>query len=320
MHELEGPRRSCAPCQAAIARHRPAAPDCSTSRRPRLLVACLTRNGCPEVPGSRSLGSRSSVDCPPRSHPADRSVARPSVDVSAAVSPGRSLGRASFDGLPRVGSRSRLLGSRSCAERVPRMALRCRSLGSGSCAERVSRRPCLDHSRPASAGLPRLVTPRLLGAYRRGTGPCSLAGDCSPVHVSEPITDLENSCRIAVSRVPPRSGSHLPDRPPFPATWQVVVVEATARQGLGDHEFEEFLHPQAGPQAGPGLSPGHHQLSTGSSTEPSTSPRRRVQHVDVRRAVQSSRYGQCRQPRPQHVPLSARNRAVRTNSPLAGSR
>jgi hypothetical protein len=117
MHELEGPRRSCAPCQAAIARHRPAAPDCSTSRRPRLLVACLSRNGCPEVPGSRSLGSRSSVDCPPRSHPADRSVARPSVDVSAAVSPVRSLGRVSFDELPRVGSRSRLLGSRSCAER-----------------------------------------------------------------------------------------------------------------------------------------------------------------------------------------------------------
>ena len=171
MHELEGPRRSCAPCQAAIARHRPAAPDCSTSRRPRLLVACLSRNGCPEVPGSRSLGSRSSVDCPPRSHPADRSVARPSVDVSAAVSPGRSLGRASFDELPRVGSWSRLLGSRSCAERVPRMALRCRSLGSGSCAERVSRRLCPDHSGPASAGLPRLVTPRLLGAHRRGTSP-----------------------------------------------------------------------------------------------------------------------------------------------------
>ena len=83
MHELEGPRRSCAPCQAAIARHRPAAPDCSTSRRPRLLVAALSRNGCPEVPGSRSLGSRSSVDCPPRSHPADRSVARPSTNCPA---------------------------------------------------------------------------------------------------------------------------------------------------------------------------------------------------------------------------------------------
>jgi hypothetical protein len=155
MHELEGPRRSCAPCQAAIARHRPAAPDCSTSRRPRLLVACLSRNGCPEVPGSRSLGSRSSVDCPPRSHPADRSVARPSVDVSAAVSPVRSLGRVSFDELPRVGSRSRLLGCRSCAERgaphgppvpIARLRLLC------------------------GAGVPPTL-PRSLGARQRGTAP-----------------------------------------------------------------------------------------------------------------------------------------------------
>jgi hypothetical protein len=240
--------------------------------------------------------------CPPRSHPSDRSVACPSANCPAWV-PGPDC---SGPGPARNG--------------VLLMALRCRSLGSGSCVERVSRRLCPDHSGPASAGLSRLVTPRLLGTCRRGTGPCSLAGDCSPVHVSEPITDLENPCRIAVSRVPPRSGSHLPDRPPFPATSQVVVVAATAPQGFSDQEFDEFLRPQVGPQASPGLSPGNHRLSTGSSTEPSTSAAMRVQHVDDWRAVQSSTYGQCRQPRPQHVPLSARNRAVRTNSPLAGSR
>ena len=105
MHELEGLRRSCAPCQAAIARHRPAAPDCSTSRRPRLLVTCLSRNGCPEVPGSRSLGSRSSVDTSAAVSPG-RSLGRVSfAGLPAAVSPGRSLGRVSFGGLPRVGSK-----------------------------------------------------------------------------------------------------------------------------------------------------------------------------------------------------------------------
>lgn len=40
----------------------------------------------------------------------------------------------------------------------------------------------------------------------------------------------------------------------------------------------------------------------------------------VARHCQSSTYGQCRQPRPQHVPRSARKAAVSTNRPVAGSR
>jgi len=70
MHEMEGLRRSCADhCKQR---------SLATGRLTGLLhVApasiargCLSRNGCPEVPGYRSLGSRSPWKVR-RSHPAD---------------------------------------------------------------------------------------------------------------------------------------------------------------------------------------------------------------------------------------------------------
>jgi hypothetical protein len=251
MHELEGPRRSCAPCQAAITRHRPAAPDRSTSRWPRLLVAGLSRNGCPEVPGSRSLGSRSSVD------------------VSAAVSPGRLLGRASFVGLPRVVSRSRSLGSRSCAERG------CSSWSSGA-----------DRSAPAPvwSGCPADSAPITRGPPARDC-PASSHLDCSGHSVAGRALLVD---RRLLAR--PRLGTHHRSREPVsdrglprPATFRKspsgpapVPGDIASCSGPGDSPTRAF-----GPRFRRVLA------STGRSTgQPGVVPRSRpVVHRFIHRTV-----------------------------------
>jgi hypothetical protein len=176
---LAGLDRSWPVCRGTVVPKCPG-PDRSGPGPPWTVPRGLTR------PIARSRVLR--WTCPPRSHPADLSVASPTTNCPEWVTGPDCSG----PGPARNG--------------LPHMALRCRSLGSGSCAERVSRRLCPDHSGPASAGLPRLVTPRSLGACRRGTGPAR-----GPA-IARPSTS-RNPSPISRTRVGSRSPAsrHVPE-------------------------------------------------------------------------------------------------------------
>ncbi len=184
-----------------------------------------------------------------------------------------------------------------------------------------------------SAGLPRLVALRSLGARRRGTGVRGGPRRSLACPTSEPIASTVNPRPAAVSRCPPRPRGRPPGRSPFPVTGRVLLGAAQGRQGVSRTFFDVLRCPQDGPQPGRQLSPGssrcppdvHRSIHRPPAPCPASGHDRRGREPpgpSRRRpgwAAQPSTYGQCRQPRPQQVPRSARKPAVRTNSPETGS-
>jgi hypothetical protein len=319
MHELEGPRRSCAPCRVMIAHHRPAAPDCSTSRGPRSLVACCRGTVVPKCPGPDRSGPG-----PPWTvrRGLTRPIARPHV-----------LRRTAPRGFRIPIARVPVLRGTGCSPWFPVPIARLRLL--------------------CGAGVPPTL-PRSLEARQRGTapprqtpiardlpsqsGPCSSTDDCSPVHVSEPITGT----REPVSdRGLPRPATFRKS-PSGPAPVPGDIAISSGRSDCPTRAFGPRIRrvlASTGRSTGqPGVVPRsppvvHRFIHRIVHTCPQPCPpcgrpgdrfcRRQPSSVGVSRRCrgrQSSMYGQCRQPRPQHVPRSARNCAVRTNSPLTGSR